>query len=1132
MEKESVYNLALKCAERQLTSMEFSNLYKEFFNEKFPSLIQEEEEDTTTTANINEVKKASDLVDTPSNNTAATADTTHLHEALDIFCSDFVKILKLEKPLILADYIVEVLLVNYNSDMIKCFLPKLNSVRNSLLLAHFFSKSCSFFAKLSDTLIIDQVRKDLGNVIVPNILSLDMNSMNKELIAIVSKLLQTTLKLSPSPILLTSASCKNGSFTLLNQLSQTNKLLFKRVSQTFEEKLHFKDTKPFLNKDSTNEFVGSPSLTSPQYIPSPLSSTKPPGSVNSAAKYKDMKLLRYYKNIWLNNKIINWEISNPDFLSKYSAITSSIFQESFNSVQNLDQLLTDLIETSFTCFAQFVSNKQYHQANSNLTLLERKWVIFITKHLPLLILENSSRSPRVVTNALDNIDEKVVKAIRIYFTEKDDNKTNNEDLFDDYPSTSLDIRHDFIKGLIMLNLQPASVINNYLREDQMIDTSILPTSDDLVVRNLQGIQEVVHNTNSFIISSLDTLELESITESITHDSSNGLFQVLHNFESVAPTKQREIVKAFLSIFEDAIKELNYNRIAKICALLFFNFSHSLTTILSFSSPAALMKTLIKFVDLSRNGRNGSNGNDESSEYETINISLSFSWAILLIINLTQTYGISVVDVALKYPELSIKNSFIINFISNLPNVSDKYYLEESNVNDSDMLTKSHNTVQSWLCDLFVNGSITDQLIQNIETRQLANLIPFIVKQVLLSVEIGVLTDISSLIGGFEYFLQPLLLVGLIKTFYWLEQFLSCVKNDTISEDILQGIFNLLNTLFNPVTLNEDSKAFHTAVLRLNAIPLLKVLRKFRVQSQSNYGIYSSDAQGDPNLEPLIAKLVAVLNVSPVYDVDPRIINSENDYSRKQLGYGKFLILNENPINKIMTNQINSFWSLHSSTYYNLDYLFELIELVTPKSFLFDVLKTLEYKLATYGVPGSENKRGSLDSEHVFDYFFYFLVLYDVKTAEEASQLIEYMENDAKKSKGDVDIKGEDLHEKNDSAEVRQETQPKAEATQDDDFDMLFGENDTSTQAYEEEEENEDNDGNNRTNNVPMIKAEETPSKINKISILKRHSFAVLLHERKLLNDLALENGEITKTENEKFISYHDKYLCMLKTCVF
>lgn len=63
---------------------------------------------------------------------------------------------------------------------------------------------------------------------------------------------------------------------------------------------------------------------------------------------------------------------------------------------------------------------------------------------------------------------------------------------------------------------------------------------------------------------------------------------------------------------------------------------------------------------------------------------------------------------------------------------------------------------------------------------------------------------------------------------------------------------------------------------------------------------------------------------------------------------------------------------------------------------FDVLKTLEYKLATYGVPGSKNKRGSLDSEHVFDYFFYFLVLYDVKTAEEASQLIEYMENDAKK----------------------------------------------------------------------------------------------------------------------------------------
>ena len=1128
MEKESVYNLALKCADRQLTCTDFLNLYKEFFNEKFSSLIQEEVDATATTATISDVKKELPLADTSSSSTSGSTDVTRLDEALDIVCSDFVKVLNLERPLILADYIVEVLFVNYNSDMIKCFLPKLNSVTNSLILVHFFSKSCSFFAKLSDTLVIDQVRKDLGSVVVPSILNLDMNSLNKELIVIISKFLHTILKLSTAPILLTSVSCKNGSFTLLNQLSQTNKLLFRKISQTFEAKLHFKDTKPFLNKDSTNEYVGSPSLASPQYIPSPLSSTKPPGSVNSAAKYKDMKLIRYYKNIWLNNKIINWEIANSDFLSKYSAISSSIFREGPNSVHNLDQLLSDLIETSFTCFAQFVSNKQYHQANSNLTLLERQWVIFISKHLPLLILENSSRSPRVVTNALDNIDEKVIKAIRIYFTEKDDIKSTNEDLFDDYPSTSLDIRHDFIKGLIMLNLQPASIINNYLREDQMIDTSILPTNDDLVVRNLQGIQEVVHNTNSFIISSLDTLELESITDSNNNDSSNGLFQVLHNFESVAPTKQREIVRAILSIFNDSIKELNYNRITKICALLFFNFSHSLTTILSFSSPTTVVEILMKFIDSSKNDRNNSTINDESSEYETVNISLSLSWAILLLINLTQTYGISVVDVALKSSDLSTKDSFIINFISNLPNVSDKYYLEESNINDSDMLTKSHNTVQSWLCDLFVNGSITDQLIQNIETRQLANLIPFIVKQVLLSVEIGALTDISSLIGGFEYFLQPLLLIGLIKTFFWLEQFLSCVKNDTVSEDILQKLFNLLNTLFNPITLNEDSKAFHSAVLRLNAIPLLKVLRKFRVQSQSNYGIYSSDAQGDPNLEPLIAKLISVLNISPVYDVDPRIINSENDYSRKQLGYGKFLILNENPVNKIMTNQINSFWSLHSSTYYNLDYLCELIELVTPKNFLFDVLKTLEYKLATYGVPGSKNKRGSLESEHVFDYFFYFLVLHDVKTAEEATQLIEYM-YDTKKQKND----SEHLQEKaKEAVEVKQESQPKNEVAQDDDFDMLFGENDTSAQAYEEDEENENNCENDKANDISMIKVEEGPTKANNIGILKRDSFAVLLHELKLLNDSALEIGEISKKEHEKFIKYHDKYLCMLKTCVF
>ena len=167
MEKESVYNLALKCADRQLTCTDFLNLYKEFFNEKFSSLIQEEVDATATTATISDVKKELPLADTSSSSTSGSTDVTRLDEALDIVCSDFVKVLNLERPLILADYIVEVLFVNYNSDMIKCFLPKLNSVTNSLILVHFFSKSCSFFAKLSDTLVIDQVRKDLGSVVVP-----------------------------------------------------------------------------------------------------------------------------------------------------------------------------------------------------------------------------------------------------------------------------------------------------------------------------------------------------------------------------------------------------------------------------------------------------------------------------------------------------------------------------------------------------------------------------------------------------------------------------------------------------------------------------------------------------------------------------------------------------------------------------------------------------------------------------------------------------------------------------------------------------------------------------------------------------------------------------------------------------
>lgn len=1077
MEGESVYKLALRCAEREIASADFLNLYKEFYNEKVSANVEND--------------------DSPE-------EKSKITEVCNRLATDLLQLLNSQRQLLLADYVAEVLFVNYNSELVNAVLPQIYSVDNPTMLLHFFSQSCAFFAKLSDSLIADDISKDAPKCIIPSVLNADPQRMDDTLIVAVCKFLQFVLKNVSGSITIESDSLRESCYALMSRLSKLNKLLHRKVSQTIDSKIEFKNAKNNLTKDSVQEYGSSPSISSPQFIASPFSTSKVPSSKASTVKYQDMKLLRFYKNIWLNNKIKNWEPIDAGFLSRYASIAPSIFQDATIPFPTVDAQLTDLIETSFTCFAQFVSNKQYHQSNSNLNLLERQWIIFIVTQIPLLILENSTGNSQVITNALGSLDDKVVKAIRTYYSEKDDAKNRNEDLFDDYPSASLDIRHEFIKSLVKLGLQPATAINEYLREDQVIDTKSLPVTDDLTVNNSQGGEEVITDIKQFVSSSLDSLEPELVGIQ-SNEHIDGLQQVLRNFENVPPTKQKVLSHVFVELLEEATNKFDFNRIGKICLLLSFNFSHSLTAILTFMTPVRICEILMKFIDVLWDGCVEVKRKElADSEFETMNMFSSFTWSLLMLIVISQNYDISLIDVALQSSELTTESSFTIPFVSKLPEIPDIYFKDQTKAVDPNMHTESHQMVENWLRDLFVNGSISDSLLQSVDAKQLASLIPFIFKQILLALEVEAIDDISNLVGGFEYFLQPFMLIGLIKIVYWLEQYLYSLRSDMINESLLEKVFTLLNTIFNPTSLNEDSRSFHSAVLRLNAVRLLRVLRKFRVQSQSNYGIYSSEASGHPKLESLIKSFTTVLQVSTNYNLDPRDINSENAFSQKQLGYGSMLILNENPINKIMTNQINSFWNLHSSTYYNLDYLEEIIDLVTPRNFLIDVFRTLEYKLSTYGVPGVRNKMSPAESEHVLNYLFYFLALYDVKSQDDATKLLSLME------KSEIPSTAKE-------AQLKSEPAPKQEARPDDDFDMLFGENDTSTHGGDEE--------------VQVTNVERN-CKFNGTAAYHRGSFGLLLHELKVDYDSALAARDITKEARDKLDRYHEKYIHMLRTCVF
>lgn len=1084
MESNTIYGVLLKCAERQIASSDFLNLYKEFYNEKFSKEINSDD---------------------------SQEDYNRIGEISETIAVDLIKLLNQGKHLLLADYIVQVLFVNYNSELIRVFLPKLYSVSNEFMLVHFFSKACAFLAKLTDKLITDQLTKDIPNSIIPGVLIMDVNIMTNELVVSVSKFLQLVLKFVPTPINISSQNERDNAYSLIKRLSQINKLLHKNILQIVEAKLVFKDSKLLFPNSITSPFISSPSLTSPQYIASPLAISKESTStVDNLSNHKDMRLLRYYKNIWLNYKIYNWASTSNDFLSRYASISPSLFPNLTTSSSTTDEILTDLIETSFTCFAQFVSNSQYHQTNASFSLLEKQWCIFITKQLPLLVQENSSGNQQIVTKALERIDDKVVKAIKSYYAEKIDINSRTEDLFDDSPSSGLDIRHDFIKNLVMQGLQPPNLINEYLREDQSIDARTLITSNELFISNSQGVKEIIRDIKSFVVQSLDALELERLNDT-SNIQQNGLKQVFMSFETISPTKQKEISSEIINVLRDSSSQKNFSRLSKLSAILSFNYSHILTSILATVGPVSLLEILTDFVDnswdanIKSKGRTMNDTNDElASSY------LTFSWVTLLIFTISKTYDISLVDISLKSSILKPKKNFSVCMFSKLAEISDDYSFQFKLPTDNIDIQDPTFEIKKWFEDLFVNGTLSDSLLQNVDIKQLIELVPFIFKQVILAVEAGIITDISKVTNGFEYFLQPSLIIGFINISSWLEEYFETLKANTLSDERMHNILTVLNSLLTPASLNGDCRPFHNAVLRLNAPGLLKVVRSFRVPSQSNYGIYSSEAQGHPMIESLITKLVDVLNMSPVYNIDSRIMSSESSYPKKQLRYKKFLILNELPMDKILSNQINSFWNLHSSTYYNMDYLRTLIDLLTPKRFLKDVAITLDFKLATFGIPGSRNKANGVDIEHVLDYVFYFVVLSDVNSQDEASQMISWMDNDFSK-----------VEEIQNLISIKKEvvSKPEQNISQDDDFDMLFGENETSVQGIDEEGE-------------PQIIDLEIGQTFNQIAMLKRNSFAYVLQGIKYENDMALRSGDITQEEYHLACKYHRRYLSMLKTCIF
>lgn len=984
IETNSIHRLVKNCSSEGVSPQQFLNFYHEFINEHYGASFN--------TGDDAKDEENSKLV------------------LSDISAQLLIAFQDCSNDVLLSEYLLHLLFIHYDSRLLSILLPKMYAGTIPGVLTHFHTHAAFFISKLSDKLIREQMLLDVPKVLIPSCLQSDFNSFDEQLFISVVKYLQALLSMVQKPIEINFSKelLSEKSIIIITRLHKSNKILAKKMALELENKLK-------LSSSTNLQLVASPQACLPSFtskFTSTPGSAKPLGNITSAT-INDLKLIKFYKNLWLNNKIHNYTTTDPQFLEKFSSINGKLCSTSQESFP-LQKKISDLIETTYTSFAQLVNNKLYHQNNTNFTLLERKYIHFITKRLPLIIKDSIPHSPSIVLNSLENIDNKVKKAIRSYYSNKNDSSDTNEDLFDDFSTNNFDIRHDFLKNLIMLKLQPPSALNEFLRDDQMVDTKTLQTDDTLTISNSQGVQERVLDIPSTLHSLLNDLEIENqYVANGSHysfSSENPLIQMLNSFDEVPATKQVELSLEVVHLLENSCASSDYKQLGKLLWILVSNFGHSTTTMLCCISPDDFLKPVIAFLE--KKDTDSSHKASDESDLDKFNISVTFAYAISFVLFMKETYSITIE----KYIP-NFNDSYILSFIKSLKVIPENFFLPGASED------QSNNYLKNWLKDLFINGSISDSQMRTASVKDLIELVPFIFKQSVMALQAGAVSNIFTLTSGLEYFLQPFLLPGLIKVMFSLDQHLLAIKNSNPPPQLLSACWDMLSTIICPPSLDDDAKGLHFVILKLNCIKILNALQLFRNDENSNnqYGVYASQESNDPKLEGLITKLEYVAVMSQLYDIDPRLYSTTKEgYSHAATFSSKIPITSEVPVDKIMGNQFNSFWNLHSSTYYNYDYLMELVKIVTPEKFFLASVRTLSYKVSAYGIPGSQSKTESSSLEHVANFLVYFMILHDLNSENQRLSLISYIET-GQLNQPDVHIK------------------PDAETKIDEDFDMLFGE---------------------------------------------------------------------------------------------
>lgn len=550
--------------------------------------------------------------------------------------------------------------------------------------------------------------------------------------------------------------------------------------------------------------------------------------------------------VWLLEAVAKWRTDGPHFLALFELYMQPLLPYA---------LLGELVSGAFDGFCVAKVNVP----SGRTSVAERAWRGFITKRLPLLIRDSRAESPFTpVMNALVLLDSKVLKVLKSTLALDDptgdtfmnlnmDDSLLDDDVFNSFPSTLRDMRHELLMALVQLEVMTIEQFRGLTEQKQYADLSI---SDDvlyLMLSNTYTRQQIeaevsrcLYDENPEFVP-FEELSLTGLFGRVAllmplPQQADFVDVLLLHVERLAADPRESLV--------DGLALAKLHRLCLALALL----QDVLDLVVSLLSPYRLVRPLVQLLDQWTSDSEDMNFQDLYSD---------FGCVLLLVVHMVHTYELDGKALGGEGQQL-----FVAQFLRLVGAIEAKGEGVPRSAGDGDVemtfvggdqtpaasrlagwsaargeTEADPELLGGWINALFDAGGISDDLMSQSSVHECYRIVPQVFQQAVLACDRGMM-DVEMLKSGLEYFLQPFLIVSTVGMLRWLESLLwgyaypEELDNDDESVRLLLGIVQMFTS---DTELSGEARFMHKVLLKVVAPGMMLTLRDFQAGNGSRGG---------------------------------------------------------------------------------------------------------------------------------------------------------------------------------------------------------------------------------------------------------------------------------------------------------